>query len=587
MGHIHPCGRVARFGAFEVDLQSRELRKRGVKLRLQEKPFQILQTLLENAGDVVTREDLHKRLWPDIHVGFNRSLNTAVSTLRHVLGDSADNPRFVETCQRLGYRFIASVERSGGTQASPTDGTLDSIAVLPLNNEAGDPELEYLSDGISECLINTLSRLPGVRVMAWATVFRYRGREVDPLAVGRELNVRAVLTGRVLQRSNSLSVSTEVVDVRTGWQLWGEQFHRKADDLPELQAAMARDIVNRLRPRLPQDQRRVVGQQYSRNAVAHMDYLKGRYCLNKLTEQSLRQGVAHFKQAIQRDPGYAPAYAGLAACLGLFALFGLQRPREVMPAAKEAAVNALTLDEDLAEAHASLAGILKAYDWDWHGAENEYRRALELNPNYATGHHLYADFLSAMGRPGEAIAEIHRAQELDPLSLVISNEVAWNLYMGGRFEEALACAKKTLEMEPGFSPALHTLGLACEQLSRFDEALDALELARRSSAENPASLAALGHAAAAAGRRPEATRILADLQDLSRRRYVSAYQCALIHSGLGDHRSALELLRCAVEERDVWLVWVKREPRFDPLHSDPRFEAILATMKLGRLPTTP
>jgi TolB-like protein/Tfp pilus assembly protein PilF len=578
-GTAYPV-RAVRFGIFEVDLQARELRRRGLKLRLQEKPFQILEMLLERAGEVVTREDLRKKLWPDTYVGFDRSLNTAINTLRHVLGDFADNPRFVETCQRRGYRFIAPVDEIGEAPAGKTE-AIDSIAVLPLRNEVGDPEMEYLSDGITECIINTLSRLPGVRVMARASVFRYNGREIDPRSIGHELNVHAVVVGRVQQRGDSLGISIEAVDVSNGWQLWGEQFYRKPADLLVLQEEISRDISDKLRPRLSQEQRNVVMRQYTQNAEAYREYLKGRYCLNKMTEDSLWRGIAHFEQAIQIESGYAPAYTGLADCYGLFGFFSLLPPKEVMPKAREAAERALEIDDRLAEAHASFAGVLKSYDWHWKAAEREYRCALELNPSFATGHHMFADFLSAMGRPQEAIREIHRALELDPLSLVISNEVGWNLYVAGRYEEALENCLKTFEMEPGFSAVHHTLGLVLLQLGRFEEAIAALEEARSSSGANPASLAGLGHACAIAGHRDRATKLLGEMQAISQHRYVSAFQTAILYVGLDERDLAFEWLRRAVEEKDVWLVWLKREPRFDTLRSDPRFNTILQTMGLA------
>jgi TolB-like protein/Tfp pilus assembly protein PilF len=571
---------TVRFGIFEVDLRARELRRRGLRLRLQEKPFQILEMLLERTGEVVARADLRKRLWPDTYVGFDRSLNTAVNILRRVLGDSAENPRFVETCQRRGYRFIAPVERLGSLQLTPAE-AIDSIAVLPLWNESGDAEMDYLCDGITECLINTLSRLPGVRVMARATVFRYKGQRIDPQTVGHALNVRAVVMGRVLKHRDSLGISIEAVDARSGWQLWGETFNRKPADLFVLQEEIARDICDRLRPQLPSDERSSLIGRYTQDAEAYRDYLKGRYCLNKLTEDSLQRGVAQFKEAVRKDPQYAPAWAELAACYGLFAFFGLLPPRKAMPEARDAAARALALDDGLPEAHTSMAGILKTYEWNWNAAEEEYRRALELNPNFATGHHLYADFLSALGRSREAIGEIRKALELDPLSLVIQNEVSWNLFMARQYEEALDFSLRALEMEPAFPATHHTLGLIYEQLGRFDEAVAELEEARAHSRGNPAALAALGHACALAGRRADSARILDEMRALSACGYVPACQQAILSAGMGDRDAAFEWLQRAVDERDVWLVWVKREPRLDTLRSDARFDRILRTVGLA------
>jgi TolB-like protein/tetratricopeptide (TPR) repeat protein len=570
-------GRSLRFGSFEVDLQARELRKRGIRLRLQEKPFQILELLLENAGSVVAREELRRKLWPDTFVGFNRSLNTAINTLRYTLGDSADNPRFIETCQRRGYRIIAPVERIDGAHSreDSTVGVIDSVAVLPFRNDAADPETEYLSDGLTESIINTLSQLPGVRVMARSTVFRYKGREVDPQKVGRELMVGALLMGRVLQRGDALSVGIELVDVNNGWRLWGEQYKRRLSDIFMIQEEISRDISHKLRLHLAGEVNMRFARYYTKNPEAYHDYLKGRHHFNRMAEEGLKKAIAHFQQAIRKDSNFALAYAGLADCYSISGLYSLLPPREMMPKAKEAALNALRIDDTLAEAHASLAGILKGYEWDWAAAEKEYRRALELNPNYATAHHLYADFLSAMGRPEEGIREIYRAQDLDPLSLVISMEVGWNFYIAREYDRAIEHSLRTLELEPHFCPAHHTLGLAYVQLGRYEESINEIRRALDGSRGNPAPLAALGHAHAMAGNPRGAKEVLDTMGELSRYSYVSAYLSALVYAGLGEGQLAIESIARAIEERDSWLVWLKTEPRFDGLRSSPRFTELL------------
>jgi TolB-like protein/Tfp pilus assembly protein PilF len=566
-----------RFGSFEVDLRSRELRKRGIKVRLQEKPFRILELLLENPGGVVAREELRSRLWPDTYVGFDRSLNTAINTLRHTLGDSADNPRFIETCQRRGYRFIAPVERIDGDhhREEAAAGTIDSVAVLPFRNDAAEPETEYLSDGITESIINTLSHLPGVRVMARSTVFRYKGCEVDPQKVGRELMVRALLIGRVLQRGEALRVGIELVDVNNGWRLWGEQYNRRLSDIFMIQEEISRDVSRKLRFHLTGAERMRFARHYTENPEAYHDYLKGRYYFNRMAEDGLKKAITHFQLAIQKDSNFALAYAGLADCYSISGLYSLLPPREMMPKAKDAAMNALKLDDTLAEAHASLAGILKGYEWDWPAAEREYRRALELNPNYATAHHLYADFLSAMGRCEEGIREIYCAQELDPLSLVINMEVGWNFYIARDYDQAIEHSLKTLEMEPHFSPAHHTLGLAYLQLGRYEESITQLHRALDGSHGNPAPLAALGHAHARAGNPGGARGVLGAMAELSRHNYVSAYLSALVYTGLGEVQLAFDSLERAVRERDSWLVWLKTEPRLDALRSSPQFNDLL------------
>jgi TolB-like protein/Flp pilus assembly protein TadD len=573
--------RTVRFGAFEVDLQARELRRRGLRLKLQETPFQVLEMLLETPGEVVTRQKLREKLWPGTYVGFDRSINTAVNTLRRVLGDSPENPRFVETRFRLGYRFIAPVEAEEEAPGTAQPGeAIRSVAILPFENVGADPEMEYLSDGITESIISSLSQLPRVRVMARSTVFRYKGQGIDPRAVGRDLHLHAVLTGRVVPRGDTLTIGAELVEVQSGWRLWGEVYTRELSDIFAVQEDISKEISAKLRLQLTGEERRALAKRYTENAEAYRDYLKGRYYCNKMHPGALEKGLVSFQQAIEKDPRYALAYAGLADAHGLFAFFGLRPARQAMPVAKEAALKALELDDALAEAHVALGSIKKVYDWDWLGAEQEYRRALELSPNYPAAHHAYADYMAAMGRVQEAIREILRAQELDTLSLVYSMEIAWNWFMAREYQRALEQSIKTLEMEPLFTPAQHTLGLAYEQTGKYEEAIAAFQKALTGSGGNPVPLAALAHVYATAGRRGEAVERLNELRQLSQEGYVPPYWIALVHAHLGENDEAFEWLERAYEERDVWLVWLKREPRFDVLRSDPRFDGLLRRIGL-------
>jgi TolB-like protein len=571
--------RAVRFGAFEVDLQGRELRKRGLRLKLQEKPFQILEMLLERPGEVVTRQELRKRLWPETYVGFDRSLNTAINTLRRVLGDSPENPRFVETYSRRGYRFIAPVETAEAT-APAAPQPLPSVAILPFENVGANPELEYLSDGITESIISSLSQLSSVRVMARSTVFRYKGPAIDPQTVGRDLRLHAVLTGRVVPHGNTLTIGVELVEVQNGWRLWGEVYTRSLPEIFSVQEDIAKEIASNLSLRLTGEESKVFAKRYPGNVEAYRDYLKGRYYCNKMNPEALRKSLGCFQEAIEKDPHYALAYAGLADAHNLFAFFGLRAAREVMPLAKEAALKALELDETLAEAHVTLGTIWDIYDWDWPAGEQEYQRALELSPSYPAAHHGYAAHLGALGRTEEALSEILKAQELDTLSLVYSMEIAWNWFMARQYDRALEQSLKTLEMEPLFTPAQHTLGLAYEQLGRHEEALAAFQKALAGSGGNPVPLAAMAHAYARAGRRRESTEKLNELRQLAREAYVPPYWLALAHTGLGEKEQAFGWLERACEERDVWLVWLKREPRFDALRSDPRLKDLLRRIGL-------
>jgi TolB-like protein/tetratricopeptide (TPR) repeat protein len=584
MGEAHatavpiPGVPVVRFGVFELDPRSGELRKRGARLRLQEQPLALLLALLERPGEVVTRAELRQRLWPSgTIVDFDHSLATSINKIRSVLGDSATSPRFVETIARRGYRFIGGVETApaNGTCAPSHDEAIDSLAVLPFENAGDDKAAEYLSDGLTHSIISSLSPLPTVRVMAGTTVFRYKGRNSDPLAIGRELQVRAVLVGRVVQRGGRLLITVELVDVANGWQLWGAQYDCEPADLLTVEGAVATDVCRALRVKLSRAQRIRLDVRRSGDPAAHWSYLKGRYEATKMTADGLERGIAHFRAAVRLDPTHAPAHAALAAAYNLLGFFGLSPPAELFDQARRAALAALVLDDGLAEAHAVMASVLKVCDWNWTDAEREYRRALEINPSDASAHHWYADFLSALGRSDEALHQIHLAQQNDPLSLRINVELAWNSYMARDYARSIEYARRTLDMEAACSAAHLTLGLALEQSGRFAEAVTACRSAYRRSARNPAAAAALGHALASGGERNEALALLDEQRARAEQGYVSPYCLALLHAGLGDAASALGCLRRALEARDFWLVWMARDPRIDGLRGDPRFEDIL------------
>jgi DNA-binding NtrC family response regulator/TolB-like protein len=487
---------------------------------------------------------------------------------RSLAGEGAISPT------RTSAALATALRKSGET--------IRSLAILPFENVGAAPEMDYLGDGITESIIGSLSQLPRVRVMARSTVFRYKGQAIDPQAVGRDLGLSAVLTGRVTSRGETLTVGAELVEVENGWRLWGEVYTRSLSDIFAVQEDIAREISTKLRLELTREERNALGKRYTDDVEAYRDYLKGRYYCNKMNPDALRKGVACFQQAIDKDPRYALAYAGLADAHLLFAFFGLRRAKEVMPLAKEAALRAVELDGALAEAQLALASIRKVYDWDWAAAEQGYKRALELSPNYAAAHHSYADHLAATGRTQDGMREIMRAQELDTLSLVYSMEIAWNWFMAREYERALEQSFKTLDMEPLFSPARHTLGLAYEQMGKYEEAIAAFQSALAGSGGNAVPLAALAHVYATAGRRNDAIKKLDELRQLDSQGYVPPYWIALVHAGLGDKDAALEQLERAYEDRDVWLVWLKREPRFDVLRSDPRLEPLLR--RVGLLP---
>jgi serine/threonine-protein kinase len=457
---------------------------------------------------------------------------------------------------------------------------IDSVAVLPFVNDGGDPDAEYLSDGITEALINNLSQLPNLRVIARSSAFRYKGRADDPRAAGTELGVQAVVAGRVVRRGDRLVVSVELVDVRGNRQLWGEQYNRKLTDLLAVQDDIAREVTDKLRPRLTGEEKKRLGKRPTDNAEAYQAYLVGRYHWNKRTEEGLKKAIEQFEQARAKDPGYALAYAGLADCYALLGDYSYLPPKEAFPRARAAAAEALKLDDTLAEAHTSLAFVKVQYDWDWAGAEDEYRRALALNPNYATAHQWYSEYLTAMGRHDEALAEIRRAQEIDPLSLIIRAVAGRALYYARRYDEAIDQCRQTLAMDPNFGVAYLFLGRACVQAGRYDEAVAAFRKARELSG-GAAVLGELGHACAAAGQRDEARKVLDELEELRKQGHVTSARMALICAALGEKDQALTWLDKAYDERADAMVFLKVEPRYDTLREEPRFQDLMRRVGLA------
>jgi serine/threonine protein kinase/TolB-like protein/Tfp pilus assembly protein PilF len=454
---------------------------------------------------------------------------------------------------------------SGSSRRAP----IDSLAVLPLSNASADAGMEYLSDGITESIINTLSQLPGLKVMARATVFRYKGKEVEIAEVKRDLGVRAVMTGRVLQFGDNLIIKTELVDTADGSQLWGEQYKRKVADIFEVQEEISKEISEKLKLKLTGEEKKLLVKRYTDNTEAYRLYLKGRFCLSKMTKEALENAIKHFRQAIDTDPEYALAYAGLADAYYALSSNHLP-PNEAMPKARAAAERALQIDDTLAEAHASL-GLVKAfYDWDWTSAEDEYRRAIELNPGYASTHHWYGWYLALMGRLSEAIKEIKQASELDPLSLEINTDLGLSFLFARQYDQALEQFEKALEMDPNFIWTHFFMGWAYEQKGGYDEAIREYQKAAVLD-DSPLILAALGHTYAMAERRDEALRVLAEIKELAERRHVSSYHFAIIHAALGEKTEAFKWLEKSYHAREEALVWLKVDPRLDQLRTDARF----------------
>jgi TolB-like protein/Flp pilus assembly protein TadD len=467
--------------------------------------------------------------------------------------------------------FIAAIAVSAYFYlARKNNAAIQSVAVMPFTNESGNADVEYLSDGITESLINSLSQLPNLSVKARSTVFHYQGKDVTPQQVGSELSVQGVLNGRFMQRGDQLTLSLELVDARTGDQIWGEQYNRKTADLVSLQSEIARDVSNKLRIKLSgADQQKLV-KNYTANPEAYQLYLKGRFYWNQRTGEALKKSIEYFNQAIGKDPSYALAYAGLADAYSLLPTYSAGLPPESYAKAKAAAGRALELDETLAEAHTSLAVSLIG-EWNLPESNREFQRAIALNPNYPTAHHWYGcNNLLLMERFDEAIAEGKRAQELDPLSLIINADLGYDYIYARQYDKAIEQLRKTIDMDQTFYYAHWQLGVAYELKGSFPQAIAAYQKANQLS-DNPALLALLGHAYAGSGQRDEALKKLNQLKETGKQRYVSPYSWAIIYSGLGDKDQAFNSLEKGYQDRIAKMAFLKIEPLFDNLHSDKRF----------------
>jgi TolB-like protein/DNA-binding winged helix-turn-helix (wHTH) protein/Tfp pilus assembly protein PilF len=621
--------RLYEFGPFRLDPAERKLLRGSEIVALTPKTFDTLHLLVRNSGHLLEKDEFIRALWPDSFVE-EGSLSNNIFLLRKALGE---DPAFIETVPRRGYRFIGAVRQFPGAApprvempaeigapsiASPPaklrqlwrsraglgiatvallasvaaagwfyrvagrgGEAIDSVAVLPFVNASGDPNSEYLSDGITESLINSLSQLPHLKVMSRDAAFRYKGKETDAQTVGRDLGVRAVFEGRVTQHGDSLTISAELIDARDNSHIWGQQYNRKPSDIFAVQEEIAREMTTALRLHLTGEDEKRLARSYTSNAEAYQDYLRGRYFWQK-TGPGLNKGAEYFQRAIAKDPRYAQAYDGLADCYILLSAFGYSSPKEALPKAKEAVLKALEIDGALAEAHTSLARIKAEYDWDWSGAEREFQRAIELNPGYPTAYQWHGSVLSTMGRPEEAIANYKRALELDPLSPITNGVLGQALYYTRQYDQAIEQLKKTLELDPDLGLARAYLALAYRQKSMNKEAIAEFEKLLVILHGHAWALADLGYAYATAGRGPEAQRMLDQLNQLSRQNFVPADAMAHVYVGLGEKGKAIEWLEKGYERHSIGLggVGLKPDPLWDPVRSDPRFADLLRRMNL-------
>jgi TolB-like protein/DNA-binding winged helix-turn-helix (wHTH) protein/Flp pilus assembly protein TadD len=638
----HQAGGRLCFGVFELDVRAGELRKRGLRVRLQQQPFQILVMLLEHAGQVVGREELQKKLWhADTFVDFDHGLNKAISKIREALGDSAESPRFVETVGRRGYRFLADVRAADSTpvrspelapQPHPTADARDrqdpagtramlthlltprarrlstfallallaslatwklysghrpspvirSLAVLPLESLSSDASQDYFADGMTDELISDLGQISALRVISRTSMMAYKHTHKSLPQIARELNVDAVVEGTVLRSGDQVRITAQLIEGTADRHVWSQSYQGELRDALALQNNVARAIADQIRINLNPQEQAALGNVAVVNPAAYESYLKGRYFWNKRTADGLKVALAYFNEAVDEDAKYARAYSGLADTYALLGdwQYAVMTPKEALPKAKAAAIKALELDSALGEAHNSLAFCLDGFDWDFDSAGKEFRRAIELNSGYATAHHWYAWHLALLRRYDEAIVEMRKAASVDPLSLIINADLAELLALAHSYDESIRQCRKTIDMDPNFGLAHNHLGQAYLQKHMNDQAVAELQEAVKLSGGSPTCMANLARAYVASGKRSEAVKLLNDLTKRSNPDHSYASEIAVIDASLGDTDQAMNWLEKGYEER--FNPGVLLRPGLDSLRSDPRFEDLVRRVGLPR-----
>ena len=582
------------FGPFRLDLVLRRLVRNGNPIPLPSLTFDILKTLVENRGELVTKEQLFKQVWPGRFVEEN-NLTVRMSELRKVLRDSTET-RFIETVPGSGYRFVAKVKEiieDHGEQGA----AFRSLAVLPLINENNHQQLEYVCEGITESLITSLSHVANLRVMSRSTVFRYNRRDVDPRTVGEELRVEIVLVGKVNQENNHLGFDLEMIDARSGWHLWGGKYRRRVSDLVTLPDEIVRQVVPNLQLALTATAEKQLSSTYPANSKAYELYLKGRYFLNKRALEWSQKAIRFFRRAIEQDPRYALAFVGLADCYLSIAGFEVRPVRELVPKAKAAVLQALKIDSNLAAAHLTHARIMSTCEFNWDGAEREFRLAIQLDPFHGEAHQHYAIFLSKLGQHDDAVKEINKAFSLDPLSIGLQLAKAKVYYFARKPAMTVKICRELLEIEPGYGAAIGVIGFAylemgrvAEAIEQFKSAVDHLPLEASETrtagtrsldrCSDPEAFGCLGYAYGIAGERSKALEVLDEMLEVRKTRYIQPQNVAIVYIGLGEYDSAFEWLDRAFVDKCGPLTYFKVWPFIDRLRTDPRYEKLIARLGL-------
>ncbi len=571
-----PEKHLYEFGPFRIEQGERLLRRGTEVIPLAPKAIETLLVLASSGGRVVEKEELIQRVWPDTFVE-EGGLARNISLLRRVLGEGPADHQYIETIPRRGYRFVAPV-----SEASQEQAPAGSLAVLPLANLSNDPAQDFFADGMTDELISYLMKLEALRVSSRTSVMAYKGVSKPLRQIAQELDARWVVEGTVLHFAGRVRNTARLIEGVTEKHLWAETYEKDMRDVLALQSAVAGDIARAIRVKVSSPEKARLAQFRPVNPEAYQDYLRGRYFWNNRTADGLKRAREYFRQAIAKDPTYAPAHSGLADAYAVLGSTGydVMPPREAMPLAKAAAANALQIDDALAEAHAALGYVTLVYDWDWRGAERALRRAIELNPGYASAHQWQGELLMGLNRPEEATQAFRRALDLDPLSIPCNLGLGWSYYFSHQYDLAIEQYRKTLEIAPNVPMALYGLGLSYHHKRLPEQGSIEFERALTFFRGEAAAVMLMGVAHALAGNCESAVKDLAELHELSRQKYVPAVYSAFIYVALNDLDHAFDYLHKACDERSSYMIFLNVQPSFESLRSDPRYPDLIQRVGL-------